>query len=47
MDEALITRHLLDKVAGDTGKSLYDRNRDVYNLLRYAVGETRRGRKHG
>jgi type I restriction enzyme R subunit len=38
-DEALITRalHLLDKAAGDTSKSLYDRNRDVYGLLRYAV----------
>jgi type I restriction enzyme R subunit len=38
-DEALITRalHLLDKAAGDTSKSLYDRNRDVYDLLRYAV----------
>src|SRR5207244_12323079 len=39
VDEALITRalHFLDKAAGDTSKSLYDRNRDVYNLLRYAV----------
>jgi type I restriction enzyme R subunit len=39
VDEALITRalHLLEKAAGDTSKSLYDRNRDVYNLLRYAV----------
>lgn len=38
-DEALITRvlHLLDKAAGDTSKSLYDRNRAVYDLLRYAV----------
>ncbi len=38
-DEALITRalHILDKAAGDTSKSLYDRNRDVYSLLRYAV----------
>jgi type I restriction enzyme R subunit len=38
-DETLITRaiHLLDKAAGDTSKSLYDRNRAVYDLLRYAV----------
>src|SRR3989442_220205 len=38
-DEALITRalHLLNKAAGDTSKSLYDRNRAVYELLRYAV----------
>jgi type I restriction enzyme, R subunit len=38
-DEVLITRalHLLDKAAGDTSKSLYDRNRDVYDLLRYGV----------
>ena len=27
----------LDKAAGDTSKSLYDRNRDVYDLLRYGV----------
>jgi type I restriction enzyme R subunit len=27
----------LDKVAGDTSKSLYDRNRAVYELLRYGV----------
>ena len=27
----------LDKAAGDTSKSLYDRNRDVYELLRYGV----------
>lgn len=39
VDETIITRalHLLDKAAGDTSKSIYDRNRDVYNLLRYAV----------
>jgi type I restriction enzyme, R subunit len=39
VDEALITRalHLLNKAAGDTSKSLYDRNRAVYELLRYAV----------
>jgi type I restriction enzyme R subunit len=38
-DEALITRamHLLDKAAGDTSKSLYDRNHAVYDLLRYGV----------
>ena len=38
-DETLITRalHLLDKAAGDTSKSLYDRNRAVYDLLRYGV----------
>ncbi|RPH76579.1 MAG: type I restriction endonuclease subunit R, partial [Nitrospiraceae bacterium] len=38
-DEALITRALyeLEKVAGDTSKSLYDRNRNVYELLRYGV----------
>jgi len=38
-DEALIVRalHLLDKTANDTSKSLYDRNRAVYDMLRYAV----------
>ncbi len=38
-DEALITRalHVLDKAAGDTSKSLYDRNKEVYGLLRYGV----------
>jgi type I restriction enzyme, R subunit len=38
-DEALVARalHLLDKAAGDTSKSLYDRNRAVYDLLRYGV----------
>jgi type I restriction enzyme R subunit len=38
-DEALIARalHLFDKAAGDTSKSLYDRNRAVYDLLRYGV----------
>ena len=38
-DEALISRalHLLDKAAGDTSKSLYDRNKAVYELLRYGV----------
>ena len=38
-DEALIARALydFDKAAGDTSKSLYDRNRDVYELLRYGV----------
>jgi type I restriction enzyme R subunit len=35
----LITRalHELNKVATDTSKSLYDRNREVYDLLRYGV----------
>ena len=39
VDEGLITRalHLLSKAAGDTSKSLYDRNREVYDLLRYGV----------
>ena len=38
-DETLITKalHELDKAAGDTSKSLYDRNRAVYELLRYGV----------
>lgn len=38
-DAALINRaiHLLDKAAGDTSKSIYDRNRAVYDLLRYGV----------
>ncbi|MBI2838538.1 MAG: type I restriction endonuclease subunit R [Acidobacteria bacterium] len=38
-DEALITRalYVLDKTAGDTSKSLYDRNHAVYDLLRYGV----------
>ncbi len=29
--------HLLTRAAGDTSKSLYDRNRDVYEMLRYGV----------
>jgi len=29
--------HVLDKAAGDTSKSLYDRNKAVYDLLRYGV----------
>ena len=39
VDEPLIARalYLLDKTAGDTSKSLYDRNRAVYDLLRYGV----------
>jgi len=39
VEEALIARalHVLHKAAGDTGKSLYDRNRAVYELLRYGV----------
>ncbi len=38
-DEALITQalFLLNKAAGDASKSLYDRNRAVYELLRYGV----------
>jgi type I restriction enzyme, R subunit len=38
-DPALISRarHLLDMAANDTGKSLYDRNKAVYELLRYGV----------
>ena len=36
-DEALIARalHLLDKAAGDTSKSLYDRNRPYKGTLHY------------
>ncbi len=39
VSESLITRtlHELNKVATDTSKSLYDRNREVYELLRYGV----------
>lgn len=39
VEEPLITRalYLLDKAAGDTSKSLYDRNHAVYDLLRYGV----------
>jgi type I restriction enzyme, R subunit len=38
-DEALISRalYVLLKEASDTSKSLYDRNRDVYERLRYGV----------
>jgi type I restriction enzyme R subunit len=38
-DDALITRalHALEKAAGDTSKSLYDRNKAVYELLRYGA----------
>ncbi len=38
-DEALVSRalHHLKTTAGDTSKSLYDRNRGVYELLRYGV----------
>ena len=38
-DDGFIIRalHLLDKAAGDTSNSLYDRNRTVYDLLRYGV----------
>ena len=39
VSHSLIARalHELDKVASDTSKSLYDRNREVYDLLRYGV----------
>ena len=39
VEDALISRalHALERAAGDTGKSLYDRNRAVYELLRYGV----------
>ena len=39
VSETLINRalHELNKVATDTSKSLYDRNKEVYNLLRYGV----------
>jgi len=39
VNDGLITRalHLLSKTAGDTSESLYDRNRAVYDLLRYGV----------
>ncbi|MDH6149333.1 MULTISPECIES: type I restriction endonuclease subunit R [Paraburkholderia] len=38
-DDALISRaiHLLDKASGDQSKSIYDRNKAVYELLRYGV----------
>ena len=38
-DEALINRalHELKRAAGDSSKSLYDRNKEVYELLRYGV----------
>jgi len=38
-DEALITRalHVIEQAAGDHSKSIYDRNRAVYGLLRYGV----------
>jgi type I restriction enzyme R subunit len=37
--DSLISRalHELNKVATDTSKSIYDRNREVYELLRYGV----------
>ena len=39
VNDSLINRalYLLDRAAGDTGRSLYDRNRAVYDLLRYSV----------
>lgn len=38
-DDALTTRaiHLVDKAAGDQSKSIYDRNKAVYEMLRYGV----------
>lgn len=38
-DDALIVRaiHALDKAAGDLSKSIYDRNKAVYEMLRYGV----------
>ncbi len=38
-DDGLTKRalYLLEKAAGDTRKRLYDRNRAVYELLRYGV----------
>jgi type I restriction enzyme R subunit len=39
VDAALVERalYVVGKIAGDTSRSLYDRNRDVYGLLRYGV----------
>lgn len=39
VNEVLVTRalHELNRLASDTSKSLYDRNREVYELLRYGV----------
>lgn len=39
VSDILITRalHGLTKVSTDTSKSLYDRNKEVYNLLRYGI----------
>src|SRR5260221_10028291 len=38
-EATLITRalYVLDKAAGNTSQSLYDRNRAVYELLRYGI----------
>ena len=38
-DDGLISRawHQLSKAANDTTKSIYDRNKDVYSLLRYGI----------
>src|SRR5262249_38695434 len=38
-DEAVVGRalHVLQTIAGDLSKSLYDRNKTVYELLRYGV----------
>ena len=43
VDAALVSRamHLLDKAAGDTSVTLYDRNKAVYGLLRTASTSTR------
>src|SRR5262245_27151214 len=39
VEDTLITRalHLFGKTAGDTSKSLYDRNRAIHEMLRYGV----------
>jgi type I restriction enzyme, R subunit len=39
LDEQIVTRalHLFSKAAGDTSRSLYDRNKVVYEMLRYGV----------
>ena len=38
-DDGLIAKalHQLERAAGDTSKSLYDRNLEVYGLLRYGA----------
>ena len=39
VNDTLISKalHELNRVASDTGKSIYDRNKEVYELLRYGV----------